>query len=186
VCLSVCVSVRVWVCVRRLYVMCVFVCQCVCLCRCVYQTLVCDVSLSVCVSMCLCARLHGRPVLYRRGLRFATPKASDQPRACSVLSCTTALQRATLPHSAFASSASCTRVCVCVCVFVCARMCASVYVCACLSLCVRVRQAFGVGIHHAGLNPSDRDIVEDLFVNEQIQARSCHLRSIISRCISNE
>lgn len=29
--------------------------------------------------------------------------------------------------------------------------------------------AFGIGVHHAGLCQRDRDVVEELFVNEKIQ-----------------
>jgi hypothetical protein len=30
---------------------------------------------------------------------------------------------------------------------------------------------FGIGVHHAGLNERDRDLVEELFVNQKIQVR---------------
>ncbi|CAK4141075.1 unnamed protein product [Aphanomyces euteiches] len=33
--------------------------------------------------------------------------------------------------------------------------------------------AFGIGLHHAGLGPSDRDIVEELFLNNKIQVVIC-------------
>lgn len=36
-----------------------------------------------------------------------------------------------------------------------------------LKLCL----AFGLGLHHAGLQDKDRKIVEELFVNQHIQVR---------------
>lgn len=34
---------------------------------------------------------------------------------------------------------------------------------------------FGIGLHHAGLNDQDRSVVEELFVNNKIQALSSPL-----------
>jgi activating signal cointegrator complex subunit 3 len=39
-----------------------------------------------------------------------------------------------------------------------------------LKLCL----AFGLGLHHAGLQDKDRKIVEELFVNQHIQVRYQH------------
>lgn len=40
-----------------------------------------------------------------------------------------------------------------------------------LKLCL----AFGLGLHHAGLQDKDRKIVEELFVSQQIQVIPCHI-----------
>lgn len=37
---------------------------------------------------------------------------------------------------------------------------------------LKLTLSFGIGLHHAGLHESDRQLVEELFVNQKIQVRS--------------
>ena len=38
---------------------------------------------------------------------------------------------------------------------------------------LKLTLAFGIGMHHAGLHERDRKTVEELFVNQKIQVKTC-------------
>jgi replicative superfamily II helicase len=50
---------------------------------------------------------------------------------------------------------------------------------------LRLTLAFGIGIHHAGLQERDRKTVEELFVNQKIQVISVWSQVNLTNCSVN-
>ena len=40
---------------------------------------------------------------------------------------------------------------------------------------LKLTLSFGIGLHHAGLHEKDREIAEELFVNQKIQVESANI-----------
>ena len=45
---------------------------------------------------------------------------------------------------------------------------------------LKLTLSFGIGLHHAGLHEKDREIAEELFVNQKIQVNHEFCSSVIS------
>jgi len=49
---------------------------------------------------------------------------------------------------------------------------------------LKLTLAFGIAIHHAGLQERDRRTAEELFVNQKIQVEDCASTALLSSCDS--